>query len=182
MSTELVADLELDVDVRQRQRVAERDELGRPLRGHDPGEPAPSTSASPLGSALERAGRLGRHADARRGPGATRARAAWRRRRPCGRLPTRRRGSAHRRSRTRGDRRRRRSRSADADVLGLGAERFHVKTHARRPEPARPGDRARRRSASRSESSRTSPPMRRAISRAIERPSPLPDAMPPSTR
>ena len=33
-----VDDGEPDVDVRQRKRVAERDELGRALRGHDPGE------------------------------------------------------------------------------------------------------------------------------------------------
>ena len=31
-------DLELDTEMRQRERVAERDQLGRPLRRHDPGE------------------------------------------------------------------------------------------------------------------------------------------------
>ena len=32
------ADLEPDVDDRERERMAERDQLGRPLRGHDPGD------------------------------------------------------------------------------------------------------------------------------------------------
>ena len=58
-----------DVDVRERQRVAERDQLARPLRRHDPGELCGRERVA-LGQLAEALRRLGRHAHGRLRDGA----------------------------------------------------------------------------------------------------------------
>ena len=61
------ARLELDVDVRQRQRMTQRNQIGRPLRGHDAGEPRGLQRVAFLDArAPNRADRRRAHPDRRR--------------------------------------------------------------------------------------------------------------------
>ena len=135
--------LEPDVDVRQRQRMTERNELGRPLGGHDPGEPCGRERIA-LGQRVQRADGLGRHPHPRA--------SARGRRRETGLAPTSTmRTSPHASTWLRSPAARRRHAEIvvglrsqlPRDALGCVAPRFHVKTRCTVRHRLRRGDRRR---------------------------------------